>query len=415
MNMRILIFGEAFLPPAYMPRLRYFISYLTANGWDVELIIEKSNNEDNIPTNIPVHCIDYYTKTTSCFVKLEWLIKFFINLLYDYKGNFFFKKSSSFLKNKHYDIVFCTSSFTFPLTTAAKIAQRMDIPLIVDLRDIVEQSPDDNHFLQHNPPKLIGKFIVELFKKINLRRRNNVLKVAHAITTVSPWHVKTLSKYNRNVTLIYNGFDEKLFVPEIIRTDIFTISYFGRIYNEEMRNPRLLFNAIQNLSQKGLISSQNFRTQWFVDEQSKNTISEILNEYSISEYVEFENFIKHSELIHAMNKSSILVTLSNATHKKNYFGIMTTKIFESIGANRPILCVPKNNDDLSSLIEKEKLGCTSSTVLEVEEYIYNQFLFWKKNGCTVGTIDETTRMSFSRRKGAEILEHLFISTINETR
>ena len=49
--------------------------------------------------------------------------------------------------------------------------------------------------------------------------RNQILKNAKAVTTVSPYHVEKLSKYNNEVNLIYNGYDPDLFKPESDRKD----------------------------------------------------------------------------------------------------------------------------------------------------------------------------------------------------
>lgn len=412
-NKRILIFGEAILPPAYMPRIRYFMSYLKQNGWEVDFIVENSIYENQFPTDVNVYAVDYYKFKNKVLSKIEWLINFFVNLFFDYKGNFFYYKSKSITKDKKYDIVFCSSCFTFPLTTAAKVAKKNGIPLVVDLRDIAEQSPNDHHYMSHKPPYLFGEFIINLFKNINLKRRNNALNYANAVTTVSPWHVQTLKQYNPNVNLIYNGFDEKVFVPQLVPVNEFVISYFGRVYNQEMRNPRLLFGAIENLSKQGIISPKHVTLKWYVDESSQQVIQNILADYQIDEYIKFYSFVNQQVLVDEMNKSSILLTLSNDTSVKKYFGIMTTKLFESIGVNRPILCIPKNDDDLSLLIEKENLGLTSSSITEIENFIVEHFQTWQQNAYTVGAIPESKRLNFSRQKGGQILEKILIDCINK--
>lgn len=403
-NKKLLIFAEVFFPPAYLPRIRYFCSYFLEKGWEIDLVTEKSGNEEYIPKGVSVFAIDYYKNKENFFSKSEWSVKFLINLLWDHKGRYFLKKSQAFLKEKKYDIVFCSSSFTFPLTTASAVADKMSTSLFVDLRDIAEQSPDDNHYIANKPPKIFGDLIINLYKYVNIKRRNKVLRKATGVTSVSPWHVETLSKYNKNTHLLYNGFDETKFIPEYIKSEYFTISYFGRVYNDQIRNPRLLFEAIESLNKKGLISSQNTKVRWFLDENSKKVIQHVANDYSIDGFNEYLDFIKPEDLVNEMNRSSVLLTLSNVSHKKRYFGIMTTKFFEAIGVNRPILCMPDNNDNLSALIKEYNCGLISSDSAEIENYLLHNFLVWKENGQTNGTINENIRMNFSRKKGAEILE-----------
>lgn len=407
----ILIFSEAFLPPAYLPRVRYFCYYFVQKGWDVYMVYEASENTDLIPDDIHTLSIDYYRYKKGILARIEWLFKFFINLIWDYKGYYFEKKSRKFTANRKFDIVFTSSCFTFPITTAHKIAENKNIPLFVDLRDIAEQSPDDNHYIANKPPKLFGNIIINIFKRINIKRRNKVLKVATGITTVSPWHVETLSKYNKNTVLIYNGFDESTFFPQPLKTAQFTISYFGRVYNENMRNPSLLLESIRNLADKKLLNASNTVIKWFIDADSKNVIQKLAFEYNVEDFVEYHEFISPDKLNEEMSKSSILLTLSNISTKKQYFGIMTTKFFESIGVNRPILCVPDNNDNLSALIKNSNCGLVSSSLNETEVFLRDKFSEWQLSGYTKGYLTDNERMDFSRRKGAEILENLFLNAI----
>lgn len=407
----ILIFSEAFLPPAYLPRVRYFCSYFVQKGWDVHMVYEASENTDLIPDDIHTLSIDYYRYKKGILARIEWLFKFFINLIWDYKGYYFEKKSRKFTANREFDIVFTSSCFTFPITTAYKVAKNKNVPLFVDLRDIAEQSPNDNHYIANKPPKLFGNIIINIFKRINIKRRNKVLKVATGITTVSPWHVETLSKYNKNTVLIYNGFDESTFFPQPLKTAQFTISYFGRVYNENMRDPRLLLESIRNLADKKLLNASNTVIKWFIDADSKNVIQKLAFEYNVEDFVEYHEFISPDKLNEEMSKSSILLTLSNISTKKQYFGIMTTKFFESIGVNRPILCVPDNNDNLSALIKNSNCGLVSSSLNETEVFIRDKFSEWQLSGYTKGYLTDNERMNFSRQKGAEILENIFLNAI----
>lgn len=405
--MRILIYREVALPPAYLPRVRYFCSFFLERGWEVDLVTENLDEPNYVQEGISFLAIDYYKNKKGIKFKIEWIAKFILGLLFDYKGRYFYKRSKPFLQDKQYDLVFTSSCFTFPLTTAARVAKEKDIPLFVDLRDIVEQSPDDNYFLGRRPPKVFGNFIFNIYKKISVKRRNKALKVANAVTTVSPWHVETLSAYNPNAHLIYNGYDETKFIPETVKTDRFVISYFGRVYNEKMRNPRFFFQALQNLEQKKVFSVENTIVKWYLDDISENVIRGIAEEYGLSDLMEYHQFIQPDELPAGLNSSSVLLVLCNDAASKKFFGMMTTKFFEAIGTDRPILCTPNNHDTLAQVIEETRCGLVSSDVEEIEGFLQEKFLEWKQTGKTKGTVEESVRMSFSRKKGAETLEKIF--------
>lgn len=405
--MKVLIFGEALMPPAYIPRVRYFCTYLMERGWQIDYVLEASGHEQYIPDGVRAFPVQYY-KRQGRMGKLEWLLKFVLGVLFDYKGYYFYRKSKPLWEKENYDAVFTSSFFTFPLTTACRVSRKLRLPLFVDLRDIAEQSPDDNHYLMHKPPKFLGKQLFALYKKISVYRRNRVLKKAFAVTTVSPWHVQTLSRYNANTHLIYNGFDEKIFYPEVKKESRFVVSYFGQVFNEKIRNPRLLFEAVQRLKEKKNPFVDELTMKWYVDNHSRDIINNMAVEYGLEDRVECLPFVLPAQVLEAMNKSSVLLVLSNLQTEKRYFGIMTTKFFEAIGANRPVLSIPDNQDNLSLLVNEAHAGLATSNVEEVERFLLEKYAEWKQNGYVSGTVPESRRLDYSRRKGAEILEKLFM-------
>ncbi|MBP1677193.1 MAG: hypothetical protein H6Q20_1752 [Bacteroidetes bacterium] len=409
--MRILIFVDSFLPPAYLPRIRYFCSYFAQKGWKVDLVTEYFVSQDRIPTEVSSLVIDYYKYRKGWKYRIEWLLKFVINLITDHKGYYFYTQSRQFTKDKQYDFVFCSTYFTFPLTTAAKAARKLQIPLFVDLRDIVEQFPDDNPFITHKLPGFAGKIIAALYKKISVLRRNKVLKTAAAVTTVSPWHVDALLAYNPNTHLLYNGYDEQVFIPEKLSADKFVVSYYGRLYTEKVRNPRLLFQAISRLQNKGILTPENTVLQWFIDKQSSDVISAMTDEYGLKDFTVYRDFVTQNILTDEINKSSVVLVLCNHDPGKQYSGIMTTKVFEAIGLNRPVLCVPDNKDNLADLIRETNCGIVSSDVDEVENFLLTKFTEWQQLGHTQGMLSDTVRLKYSRKNGAEILENLILNTI----
>ena len=125
------------------------------------MVCESAQNVELFSSDINIFPVEYYKFKKGILGKIEWLIKFSLNLFSDIKGRYFYKKSKHLFVNK-YDIVISSTSFTFPLPTAAKAAQKLNVPLVVDLRDIAEQSPDDDYFLAIAPPPLVGNFIFSI-------------------------------------------------------------------------------------------------------------------------------------------------------------------------------------------------------------------------------------------------------------
>lgn len=101
------------------------------------------------------------------------------------------------------------------------------LPLYVDLRDIVEQTPpDSDNIFRHRLPSSLGKLVTRYFKKYTSagETRHYVLQKPFS---VSKWHTDYLKRYNPNVYTVYNGFDETVFEPLHLMSDKFVLSYFG--------------------------------------------------------------------------------------------------------------------------------------------------------------------------------------------
>ncbi|MDR1543316.1 MAG: hypothetical protein LBS50_02695 [Prevotellaceae bacterium] len=403
----ILIFCDVFVPPAFGVRIRYFFSYLVKKGWHLTLIYEYHSEQKYIPTDFPAYMLDYYRFRNNLLFRLEWIFKVVLNLFFDDRNRFFYKKSLKTIENKHFDLVLATSSFnSCPFGAAAKIAQKMQIPFVADIRDIIEQAPKNDYVVAHKPHTFLGKIFVNRYRKVNINRRNKALKIAKNVTSISKWHVEKLQKINPETQLVLNGFDETIFIPAIKKTEKFTISYFGSIYNEKLRNPEILFAALKNLAEKNLIFMQNFVVQWYSDKKSHQIIAKFAKKFNICNSMSYQNFIPHENLPEKMNESSILLSLCNSK-ESGVFGMMTTKFFEYIGANRPILCTPNNNDELAQTINSIGCGLASSNAAEVENFILEKYTEWQKNGFTQGSVSAENREKFSRKNGAEILEKIF--------
>lgn len=411
-SMRILIYAEVIVAPAYNPRLRYFCKHLQSQGYTVDMVCENADNIELFSSDINIYPIEYYKFKKGIFAKIEWLLKFVFNLISDFKGRYFYQKSKHLFSNR-YDIVISSTSFTFPLPTAAKVARKLHIPLVVDLRDIAEQSPDDNYFLAISPPPILGNFIYKVYKKVYIARRNKAIAQAQSVTTVSPWHVKTLSTINPHTHLIYNGFDESVFVPTSANNTKFTITYFGRIFNEKMRDPHLLMQALQMLKDENKITTSNCAVKWYVEPSGKEIIANIALKHELTAFMEYNDFVHPEVLPKLMNDSSVLLILCSTLSEKRFYGMMTTKFFEALGCNRPVLCIPHPHDHLAELIEQNDCGLVGSNVTEVKLFLEEKITEWINNNRVEGRLNNEQRMQFSRLMGAQRLENIIIELINK--
>ena len=386
---RILIITDAVTKPLYTPRVRNLYHYFSQKDIKIDWFTEQ---HEEIPSNfnLKLHQIPFY-KHNGLLGKIEWSIKNILNLLFDYKNNFFAKKVLTATQNKNYDLVFCSTFHTFGLKAALKVAQKQNIPLHLDLRDIAEQC-DTN---EYNNSKIALGLISKIYRNINISRRNQVLKQAHSITTVSPWHVNFLKQFNPNTHLIYNGYDSTLFQPRTTKTNYFDIIYTGKWYSTTLQDPTLLFQALAE------INNPQIRLIWYTNADVHSQISKLAQQHNLTTPLIINNYVPNNEIPNLLNRSSIILVLTNKGNR----GIMTTKFFEAIGVEKPILCVRSDEECLAKTIKETNAGLAATNVEEVKEFILYHYNEWQQNGYT--HINITNKEQFSRQNQAIQFEKIF--------
>ena len=269
---RVLILCDLF-PPAFGPRMGYLCKYLKQAGWQVEVIAEAMDDQTFafLANSCPVTFVPYYTAKNKFLRKLQWIFTLLADFLFSYKDRKMAKVAHRICQHQAFDLILCSSFRTFPLVAARLTAQRHHLPLVVDLRDIIEQYAG-NEFLSHSfhVCPWLDKQLTALLKRKLLNDRNRTLRMASQVTTVSPWHVEQLKQYNPHVSLIYNGYDPDLFYPDHRPNRRFTITYTGRILSLAMRNPELLFKGVLLSG----LSAEQITLEWYVDPASEALLKE---------------------------------------------------------------------------------------------------------------------------------------------
>ena len=338
---KLLVVSDPPAAPGYLPRLRYLCDYLVRKGHDVTLLTE-AYEPLLFEHTYPIETIRMYSGST-----FDWFIKTVWTLLTDWHNRAFAQKALS-AKLGGYEAVICTAFSDFPLGAAQRIAKHLNVPLICDIRDLDEQVDHSRYQYKHQSRWLMP--FRRLYRAIHIRRRNQVLRAADAITTVSPWHaefIRTITNLSP-ITVIYNGFDEKQFYPKDIPNDPFTVTYIGSLF--EWQQPAL--------------------------EKVKKAVEEFGVVLDI--HTPQSNPIPHNQLGDAIRRSGIMLVLTNEhTH-----GMLTTKFYEALGCEKPILCVPSDKGALAELIAYTHAGIATDDSEAIKAFIAEQYKAWKQNGFT---------------------------------
>lgn len=276
------------------------------------------------------------------------------------------KAAKDYLQREHVDLIISSSS---PVTThivARELKLVFKIPWIADLRDLWSQ----NHNYGYG-------FIRKLFDR---RLELNTLSCADALVTVTPFWAAVLRNLYKGkpVYTVSNGFDSQMNIAKDIRiSPKFTITYTGQVLYRERQNPSKILFAIRDLIQEGALDRKDIEIRFFnpfedaiEHEISKNDLSDIARQYGqVSRERSYEKQ-RESQLLLALN-------WEGAKGK----GCIPSKIFEYLGAQRPIIATGGlGNDAVADLLEKTGAGEYCSSVEHIKEFIRKSYAEFKNNG-----------------------------------
>ena len=395
--MRILILSDSFSAPAYKPRLRALCTYLCQQGHMVEVICEKADAL-NFEHDYPIHEIPFYNGHF-----LDWALKNFASLWFNWKDSSFYDKVEKIIGGGQYDLVFCSSFYTFPLQTTNRIARKLQIPSVIDLRDMIEQAPTNQTLYLRHHSAILNPF-AHIYRHINIHRRNKELQRANIITTVSPWHVDLVKSISsRPCFLIYNGYDDTIFHPKDVITKQFKIIYTGKVFPQPQQDPTLLFEALKRLR----LSPKQICVEWYTDEKSERLIKQMAHEAGVEQWLHYNGVVSQDKIPELLHKASICLVLTSKANDNNGHGKMTTKFFEALGVEKPVLCVESDEECLAHIIQDTNAGISALNVDQVCSFILDKYADWQANGFTRQNVDMQKKKLFSRREQAKQWEKIF--------
>lgn len=362
-KLHILVVSDPPAAPGYLPRLRYLCDFLVRKGYEVCLLTEEYEPLDFIHS-YPIQTIRMYSGGM-----FDWLLKTGWTLVTDWHNRVFAQRALAVL-GKHYDLVLCTAFSDFPLGAAQRIARTLNVPLVCDIRDLDEQVDDSRYQYKHQNRWLMP--FRRIYRAVHIRRRNRVLRAADAVTTVSPWHADFIRTFNPNVHLVYNGFDDKQFYPQDIPAETFTVTYIGSLFEWQK-------DALK-------------KVQLAVEETGLPMVLDI--------HTPQNRPVPHDRLGDAIRRSCMMFVLTDTkTH-----GMLTTKFYEALGCEKPILCVPSDQGSLAELIAYTNAGLATDDMAQIKAFIVEKYNEWKANGFTRQHTQH--RETFSREAQCEQMEQI---------
>lgn len=230
---------------------------------------------------------------------------------------------------------------------ARQLSAALGIPWIAELRDLWANNPyNDTH---------------PLIKPALDRVANATLRRAHAcvaVTAMAGQEVKNAT--GRPVVLSYNGFDPEEFdglgeVPPLDRNRL-TIIHAGVIYAGR-RDPTALLQALALMGEE----RHQVTLQFYHD--SHQSIDTMARQLGVRDCVEVHNPVPRHEILRREREADVLLLCRWDNPAED--GIIPGKLFEYIGARRPILSVGSTTGEAADIIRKGAFGLVSNDPMDI--------------------------------------------------
>lgn len=262
-----------------------------------------------------------------------------------------------------FDAILTTSPPISSHLIGRKAKKILGCPWVADFRDLWTQNMSNPH------PRLEAM-------QTGLERRT--LKDADALVAVSqPWAERLQRSYpSKRVFAITNGFDPDQFASlsgEL--TAKFTITYAGLLY-QGRRDPAMLFETLRELFDQKLMSPEDVEVRFYGTIEP--WVAAQVQQYRLDGVVQLPGLIARAEALQRQAESQILLMLGWTDPRET--GQHSGKLFEYLGAGRPILAVGGGPSVLTETLKETGAGMHAFSRDEVRKFLMDGYQEFKTRG-----------------------------------
>ena len=303
------------------------------------------------------------------------------------------KQGIKIVKEENIDLIFSTAPPYTCHLIGKKLKEKTGLPWIADFRDswIGWLSTPKRWFLPHMIDKHLEQSVLEKADKIitvsNGIREDLLSRNSH----ISPekWHI------------IANGFDEEDFknISGKPTSNKFILTYTGSLYGN--RNPRMILKAMEELFE----DYPSIRSQLKIRFVGRVDPIFLKDFEKFTDVIEYVPYVPHKESIRYMLSSSALLLIIDAAPVNQ--GILTGKLFEYIGAKKPILALAPEGE-AAKLIRGLNIGkvVKPDDVTAIKKTLFDYFTQWQNNKLSL-KVHENSIQHLERKSLTKDLAKIF--------
>lgn len=303
------------------------------------------------------------------------------------------------LNREPHDLIYSTSPPETAHVMAKRLKDEFGLPWVADLRDLWS----GDHYRQR--PWLKSR-VLRWVERRTLSR-------ADAIVTVSePWRAALARDYEPStgvVACVPNGFDADDYAGGIVPDpDVFRVVYTGSL-DRRFQDPELVLRAVGRLVQTGQVDPSRFSLDFYLFGDNLPDLVGLSRRHGLEGVVRQLPALGYFESLRAQQAATLLLAIQwNSDAGK---GNLPLKVFDYLGARRPILVAGSGEGVLGPLLDDTGAGWlapTEHTLMATLFTLYEQFR--ASGGIQYpGAADQ--RNHYSRRTQARLLAAVFEAAI----
>ena len=277
-------------------------------------------------------------------------------------------------------------SSSFPNTShliGARVAASSGVPWVAELRDLWT---DNHNFRRVEPLRSVERWMEE-----------RVLRRANALVTVSEvWAHHLAQRFGRPVDVVPNGFDPADYPPRAVRTDgRFTLVYTGMLYHGK-QNPAPLLRAIGAMASAREITPATFQLQ--LVGHYLGPMLQLAESMRLLDFVSADPPVPHREALRRQVDATALLFLDWADGTST--GWYSAKIYEYLGARRPILSVGPRDSVVAKLLADTGAGVAAPTADEITGVLRQWIAEFASTNTVASGSNPATLAAFQRQAAA---------------
>lgn len=295
------------------------------------------------------------------------------------------------MKRHHPGLIFSSSGPPSSAIVASILQKLSGVPWVAEFRDLWARNP-----YEVRTPGL---------NRLDNWLEARVLKNATSLVSISePLARQLAAEHGKPGFVVYNGFDEDDYPATVSLSETFLITYTGMIIRGK-RDPSPLFQAVKLLSDRHRISPATFKVR-FYGPQVAAEVGPLAEHFGVGQFCELHDPVPYRACLHRQCESSLLLLLEWNDPRAR--GTVTGKIFEYLGAGRPILCLGYPQGALAQVLDITGGGVILNDPAQIAAYLLDQLKAWRQQVPAIREVERPLAVSrFSRRAAAQEMARIF--------